>query len=365
MSFDFKSLLSCIPFIYDKKLPILLRGRHGIGKSQLVYQIAEKYKVPVVERRASQMTEGDLLGIPSPNSLVINGKEASQFRPFEWLGQASTEPVVLFFDELDRATIEVRQGIFELTDSRKLAGWSLHEGTIIFAAINGGIHGSQYQVGEMDPAELDRWTCFDVEPSVEDWLEWAKPRVHEDIWDFINNNRKHLEHEENFEPNKVYPSRRSWERLSSVLQSFGKKQPLLDNFNRNKGTIFNLCSAIVGQEASIAISDFLAKRSEHVSLEDILTHGDIKKAKRMKINDHTSFVEKLNHSEKLKEDLTASEIKNLANYFVVLPSEVAMRLWKNISESSVPNTLKIHKHIKPHLVSILTTKRDSNDGKEV
>jgi hypothetical protein len=33
----------------------------------------------------------------------------------------------LFLDEVDRATLEVRQGIFELTDSRKLNGHYLHE----------------------------------------------------------------------------------------------------------------------------------------------------------------------------------------------------------------------------------------------
>ena len=61
-------------------------------------------------------------------------------------------------DEVDRATMEVRQGIFELCDSRKIAGQTLHPDTLIFAAVNGGEHGAQYQVGEMDPAELDRYT---------------------------------------------------------------------------------------------------------------------------------------------------------------------------------------------------------------
>ena len=110
--------------------------------------------LPVVERRASQMTEGDLVGLP-----VIDG-ECTRFNPPDWFKQACNEPVALFLDEVDRATIEVRQGIFELTDSRKLNGFALHPETLIFAAVNGGEHGEQYQVGEMDPAELDRWTVF-------------------------------------------------------------------------------------------------------------------------------------------------------------------------------------------------------------
>ena len=114
--------------------------------------------------------------------------------------------------------MEVRQGLFELTDSRKINGWHLHPETLIVAAVNGGEHGSQYQVGEMDPAELDRWTVFDVEPSVEDWLGWASGKVDGVLWDFVNGNRQHLEHTDDYEPNKVYPSRRSWVRFARTVE---------------------------------------------------------------------------------------------------------------------------------------------------
>jgi MoxR-like ATPase len=36
-----KHLNSVLPFILDAKFPVLIRGRHGIGKSAIVYQIAE------------------------------------------------------------------------------------------------------------------------------------------------------------------------------------------------------------------------------------------------------------------------------------------------------------------------------------
>ena len=215
MAVDFKTFISVVPHVTAVRKPVLVRGRHGVGKSQVVYQFAANAGLPVVERRASQMTEGDLLGLPSTDGAVTS------WNPPEWYKTACETPVVLFLDEVDRATPEVRQGIFELTDSRKLAGFALHPETLIFAAVNGGEHGEQYQVGEMDPAELDRWTVFDVEPTVEDWLGWAKDNVHEVIWDFINQNHQHLEHSDDFEPNKVYPSRRSWDRLSECLTSGG------------------------------------------------------------------------------------------------------------------------------------------------
>ena len=144
MAVDFKTFVDVAPHVAAVRKPILLRGRHGVGKSCVVYQTAANLGLPVVERRASQMTEGDLLGMPTPELVEVNGVGASQFRPFSWLIQACTEPVVLFLDEVDRATMEVRQGIFELTDSRKLNGHHLHEDTLIFAAINGGEHGAQF-----------------------------------------------------------------------------------------------------------------------------------------------------------------------------------------------------------------------------
>ena len=129
MSIDFKTMLTVLPHVTDARFPVLIRGRHGIGKSQVVYQLAANAGLPVVERRASQMTEGDLVGLPS-----IDGNRTS-FNPPDWFKEACEEPSVLFLDEVDRATLEVRQGIFELTDSRKLNGHHLHPDTIVFAGI--------------------------------------------------------------------------------------------------------------------------------------------------------------------------------------------------------------------------------------
>ena len=352
MAIDFKSFNKSAPIILNSKFPVLLRGRHGVGKSQVIYQVAKSLRLPVVERRASQMTEGDLLGIPSPDGISINGEQASKFRPFDWLVQACTEPVVLFFDEIDRATIEVRQGIFELTDSRKLAGWHLHEDTVICAAINGGEHGSQYQVGEMDPAELDRWATFDIEPSVEDWLAWAKDNVDELIWDFINHNRAHLEHLNDFEPNKVYPSRRSWDRLNATL----KNSDVFEDLVGNSLTIFNIASVFVGFEAAVSLCDWIKKNRQIVTVEDILIDGNIDLTSEFGINDHTALVDKMETCGSFNDVLEEGQLANLASYFKTLPSEVAMKLWYSLTSSGgdIKNTINLHPLIKEELVAMLT-----------
>ena len=354
MAVDFATFSNIVHHVTDVRKPVLLRGRHGIGKSTVVYQFADKMGMPVVERRASQMTEGDLVGLPS-----IEGN-STRFNPPDWFKQACDKPVVLFLDEVDRATIEVRQGIFELTDSRKLNGHTLHQDTLVFAAVNGGEHGSQYQVGEMDPAELDRWTVFDVEPSVEDWLNWAKDNsVSEITWDFINQNRSHLEHTDDYEPNKVYPSRRSWERLDECLQ----KAKLLEEASP---ALYTLTSAFVGFEAAVAFNDFVQNYDRQVTVEDILVHGKLTKVADFGINDHTALIDKFEAAECFKVEMEQDKIDNLARYFITLPSEVAMKLWSVLGNGEINNVIKMHQSevdgssVSDYLVTILAGDNSSN-----
>ena len=357
MAFDFATFLNTIPAILDARLPVLIRGRHGVGKSEVVYMIAGQRSLPVVERRASQMTEGDLLGLPDTADLS-DGRKATTWNAPDWLVTACTEPVVLFLDEVDRATMEVRQGLFELTDSRKINGWHLHPETLIIAAVNGGEHGSQYQVGEMDPAELDRWTVFDIEPSVEDWLGWASGKVDGVLWDFVNHNRQHLEHSDDFEPNKVYPSRRSWVRFARTTESLG-----LFAEDGNRDLLLNLATGFVGFEAAVALRDFVQKYEYQVSVEDILDRGEFDKIEKWGINDHAAMVEKMQGASTFAESLTDQQVTNLATWFVSMPSEICMKLWSAISEAedeSGTNAIRLHKataadgtRVSEHMVKIL------------
>jgi len=355
MAVDFATFSNIVHHVTNVRKPVLLRGRHGIGKSTVVYQFADKVGLPIVERRASQMTEGDLVGLPNIED------NSTRFNPPDWFKTACDKPVVLFLDEVDRATIEVRQGIFELTDSRKLNGHTLHEGTLVFAAVNGGEHGSQYQVGEMDPAELDRWTVFDLEPSVEDWLTWAKDNSISDItWDFINQNRMHLEHSDDYEPNKVYPSRRSWERLDVCLQ----KANLLEEASP---ALYTLTSAFVGFEAAVTFNDFVQNYDRQVTVEDILVHGKLNMVADFGINDHTALIDKFEAAECFKEELEQEKVDNLARYFITLPSEVAMKLWSVLGNGEINNTIKLHQSqvdgdsVSDYLVKILAGDTDTSN----
>jgi midasin (ATPase involved in ribosome maturation) len=330
MATDFRTFINVVPHICEARFPVLMRGRHGIGKSQVVYQVAKSLERPVVERRASQMTEGDLVGLP-----VVSGA-STKWNPPDWFKFACDNGVVLFFDEVDRATTEVRQGLFELTDSRKLNGHKLHPDTLIFAAVNGGKHGANYAVADMDPAELDRYTVFDLEPTVEDWLTWAKDRMAGEVYDFIAQNPKHLEHNGDVEPNKVYPSRRSWDRLNKTIV----KASLLERGASPE--LYTIVSAFVGMEAAVSFNDFVQNYNKQITVEDVFTGKVLKLADKMEINQHNALIEKIDASGKLMNLLTNEEMDNLAEYFARLPSEIAMVLFKKIAASNEQNAVAFH-----------------------
>ncbi len=341
MAIPFSSFAKTAPYVLKIKKPVLIRGRHGIGKSETVYQVAETMGMPVVERRASQMTEGDLLGLPDNRDVIVNGIKATTFNPPDWFVTACTEPVVLFFDEIDRATMEVRQGIFELTDSRKINGHYLHPETVIMGAVNGGEHGAQYQVGEFDPAELDRWTVFDLEPTTEDFLRWAKGKIDDMVWDFINHNHGHLIHTDDYEPNKVYPTPRSWVRFDECIVS----GDLLDKTDQESNAIlFNLAQGFVGLEGAVAFIDFRKNYDRQVSIEHLLDQGRFDKVKNWGINEHLAMIEKIDSKNILSVRMDETRIQNLVDYLDMIPSECGMKLWQMLShdESNEDNMLDLH-----------------------
>lgn len=202
--------------ILKSKFPVLFRSKHGIGKSEVFYQMAREMgfdESQIVERRLSQMSEGEMIGLP-----VVNG-DVTKYNPMNWYKKCCTEKCFLFFDEIDRASDDNRQAVFQIMDSRTFNGWKLHPDTVVVAAINGGSHGSNYRVRTMDPAELSRYAVIDIEPDPQVWLNWARSskKILDPICDFISQNPSMLNHRGVYEPNKVYPCSRSWTRFNKVL----------------------------------------------------------------------------------------------------------------------------------------------------
>lgn len=84
---------------------IMLTGRHGIGKSQILTKYFETKGMPVKTLFLGQMSDpGDLLGLPTKDEAT--GK--TTFMPPYWF-PIDGKPIVLFLDELNRARPEILQ----------------------------------------------------------------------------------------------------------------------------------------------------------------------------------------------------------------------------------------------------------------
>ena len=73
------------------------------------------------------------------------------------------------------------------------------------------------------------------------------------------------------------------------------------------------------------------------------------------------MIEKFEASKSFAAELNPVQVTNLANYFVTLPSEVAMKLWTVIGDTdNIDNVIALHKSttsdgvlVSDHLVEIL------------
>ena len=337
------------------KLPIetsvLLRGNHGIGKSQVVRQVAKGFNLDVIDRRLSQMSEGDMIGLPSTDG------EVTRFNPPEWYKRACSKPVALFLDELNRATPEVMQAAFQVVLDRELNGWKLHPQTRVYAAINAS---AAYSVNEMDPALLDRFWAIDLTPDTQDWLAWAKESgaIHENIITFIAGNEKWLDPPKGGEASAVSPSRRSWERLSHALVSNGVADLPDDSL------FYPLCLGYVGTEATIAFHGYVKTIDAQVTGEEIIEGYAKVKSKIAKLGQ-----EKLNVSIEKVADYVTKNLKvlddnqgaNLRDFMGDLPAELRVAAWSKLTAGGVNNlelAKSVHKWCVEHILSVFGVAKD-------
>lgn len=239
---------------------IMLTGRHGIGKSEILTAFFAQKGMKVVALFLGQMSDpGDLIGLPDKSG------EKTVFRPPYWF-PIDGNPIVLFLDELNRARPEVLQTIMDLALNRKLAGRELPAGSRVIAAVN---EGDEYQLTDLDPALVSRFNVFRFEPSVQEWLLWAKKNdLDIRVIGFISENGTWLDKDPNAEEGAdtgldKTPDRRAWKRVSDVIK--GKER--LENRD------IKLISSIVGVKAT---NVFISKMAQikRVDVKDLLQAFD-------------------------------------------------------------------------------------------
>ena len=202
--------------------PVMLWGPPGVGKSQMVAQVARKYGVPVIDIRLSQMEPTDLRGIPFRVADLVEWAIPAMLPDAARHGASG----VLFLDEITSAAPTVSAAAYQLILDRRLGAYTVPEGWAIFAAGNRqGDRGITYSM----PAPLaNRFSHFSVETHLDDWVAWAYANdIDERVIAFLRFRPELLF---DFDPahNPVaFPSPRSWEFAHRALAKFGEQPELL------------------------------------------------------------------------------------------------------------------------------------------
>ena len=318
---------------------VMFRGETGVGKSDVTRQIAKliakNYNLPdypCVDKRLGQMSEGDVIGLPSTDG------EVTRFNPPDWVIAACKAPCILFLDELNRATREVMQAAFQLVLDHELNGWKLHPLTRVFTAVNVG---ASYSVNEIDPALLNRFWVVDLTPDVEDWLSWAVEHelapgqlsIDPCLIDFIKQNSQWLDPPKNAELDDIIATRRSWEHLNTALRSAKTRdgRRLMDV--PTDPLFYAMSVGFVGPEAAGAFTSFVKSIDTQLTGEDIIERWDEHKDKfaKFSISRINDMIEKVAAYVTTFTTLNDVQGTNLQNFMNALGAEPRIACWTKMS----------------------------------
>jgi MoxR-like ATPase len=242
-------LASALQTCIDAAQPACLWGSPGIGKSQIVHQVASARQVAIRDVRAVLLDPVDLRGLPH-----VNGDNRAHWCIPEFLPRDGAG--ILFLDELNRAPMLVQNACFQLVLDRALGEYVLPAGWQIVAACNRESDGGG--VTRMSSALCNRFVHLDCEPDLDDWCKWAVTHAIEPAVIAFLRFRPNLLHEFS-RTEKAFPSPRSWEFVSKIT---GKQTNPEIEHALYKGT--------VGDGAAVEFSGFIRLYRSIPSIDGIL-----------------------------------------------------------------------------------------------
>ena len=240
--------------------PVMLWGPPGVGKSQIVAQVAVGNRVEVIDLRLSQMEPSDLRGIP------FRVEQAVEWAVPALLPQPGrhADTGILFLDEITSAAPSVSAAAYQLILDRRLGDYQVPEGWAIFAAGNRqGDRGVTYTM----PAPLaNRFSHYEVEVNLDDWVAWAYVHgIDERVIAFLRF-RPELLFE--FDPGQspvAFPAPRTWEFAHRALAKFADAPDLLP------GAV----AACVGAAAGVELMAFITNLANLPDIDAILAGEEV------------------------------------------------------------------------------------------
>ena len=223
-----------IPVIRQR--PILLIGPPGIGKTQIMEQIAQECKIGLVAYTITHHTRQSAIGLPFISKKEYGGVEhavteytmseivASIYDEMEKTG---LKEGILFIDEINCVSETLAPAMLQFLQCKTFGNHAIPQGWIIVAAGNPPEYNKS--VREFDLVTLDRVKKIDVTADFSVWKEYAyQAEVHPAIISYLNLRRQYFYIMETTVDGKMFATPRGWEDLSRLLEVYEKLDKPVD-----------------------------------------------------------------------------------------------------------------------------------------
>jgi len=150
------------------RLPVLLVGPPGVGKSEVVAQACAAANVQCEVFHPAVSDPTDYKGLPA----LVDGK--AEFLPYgdlRSLLKAQT-PTVAFLDDLGQAPAAVQAAAMQLILGRRVNGFRLPD-TVTFIAASNRREDKAGVTGILEPVKSRFATILEVTADLDDWCTWA------------------------------------------------------------------------------------------------------------------------------------------------------------------------------------------------
>ena len=217
-----------IPVIRQR--PILLMGPPGIGKTQIMEQIAMECKIGLVAYTITHHTRQSAVGLPMIKEESFDGTTypvteytmseiiASIYRKMKKTGQKEG---ILFIDEINCVSETLAPTMLQFLQCKTFGNQAIPEGWLIVAAGNPPEYNKS--VRDFDMVTLDRVRYLNIEADYKVWKEYAREKhLHNAILSYLELRQKNFYRVEADVDGIRFVTARGWEDLSSLMQVYEK-----------------------------------------------------------------------------------------------------------------------------------------------
>lgn len=213
-----------------RQRPILLIGAPGIGKTQIMEQIARECDIALVSYTITHHTRQSAIGLPFILEKEFGGKKYSVTEytmseiigsVYEQIEKTDRKEGILFIDEINCVSETLAPTMLQFLQCKTFGNQKVPEGWIIVAAGNPPEYNKS--VREFDVVTLDRVKKIDVEPNFSVWKEFAYTAgVHGAIISYLELKKENFYQMETRVDGKRFATARGWQDLSELLTVYEK-----------------------------------------------------------------------------------------------------------------------------------------------